>query len=266
MASTINSKEIYCNLTGRLGNQMFNIALGETLRKKYNIPVCYISIRKIDYSFINKEITLVNKIKIDDTFKKYFGQLSSYYKPISIDLKDNYSKYYIDGINASELYFDKDLILDLFKIKDKVKIEILNLYPDIENYVSIHLRRTDFLKYQRLYKTLTHEEVDKAISYYDNNQKFLIFSDDINWCQKEYKDYDNFIFANKDSLLVNKSILDLYSMSVCKDNIISNSTFAWWGAYLNIHKDRNVYYSEPWFNFPKQSFDIIPKNNNWISI
>lgn len=60
-------------------------------------------------------------------------------------------------------------------------------------------------------------------------------------------------------------LIDLYLQTMCENNIISNSTFSWWGAYLNNNKDKTVIYPTPWFGVAKQDIstkDLCPKN--WI--
>ena len=72
---------------------------------------------------------------------------------------------------------------------------------------------------------------------------------------------DNFFYSQYDN-----EILDLSLMSICDNNIISNSSFSWWGAYLNKNKNKTVIAPNQWFgpNGPKDTQDIIPEN--WIKL
>ena len=88
--------------------------------------------------------------------------------------------------------------------------------------------------------------------------RIVLISDDIDWC-KENISGGNIIYSDGDFWE------DLWLQTLCKDNIISNSTFGWWGAYLNIHDSRKVYYDAPWFNGIGDG-DIIPENDNWVNI
>jgi 5'(3')-deoxyribonucleotidase len=75
------------------------------------------------------------------------------------------------------------------------------------------------------------------------NSIFLIFSDDIEWCKENFPNIsDKFIFIEG-----NKDYEDLYIMSKCKNNIISNSTFSWWGAWLNQNENKKVVAPLKWF-------------------
>jgi hypothetical protein len=78
----------------------------------------------------------------------------------------------------------------------------------------------------------------------------LIFSDDINWC------IENFDFIkNKTFISGNSDFFDLYLMSMCNNNIIANSTFSWWAAWLNINKDKKVICPKIWFGINYSHFD-----------
>jgi hypothetical protein len=93
-----------------------------------------------------------------------------------------------------------------------------------------------------------------------HDKKYLIFSDDPEWCKQNF----NFI---EDKVIIegNQDYLDLYLMSFCKNNIISNSTFGWWGAWLNKNIGKKVIIPEIWYG-PKYSHlsirDIICKG--WV--
>jgi hypothetical protein len=86
------------------------------------------------------------------------------------------------------------------------------------------------------------------------------------WCKENFIG-DNFIFADKISDKYDNLLIDLYLPTLCKDNVISCSSFGWWGAYLNLHKGRKVFYESPWYNW---NFDyglgIIPDEPDWIAI
>ena len=106
------------------------------------------------------------------------------------------------------------------------------------------------------------------IEYYQNSvnivgedKHYLIFSDDVNWCQ------DNFNFIKNKTIITNNlDYQDLYLMSLCKNNIIANSSFSWWGAWLNNNKDKKVIAPSKWFGEKANlnQNDIIPKE--WIKI
>ncbi len=94
------------------------------------------------------------------------------------------------------------------------------------------------------------------------NPKFFIFSNDIEWCHSHLKLADAvYITGNKGE----NSYRDMQLMSMCKHNIIANSSFSWWGAWLNNNPDKIVIAPAKWFNDPKiNTRDLIP--DDWIKI
>lgn len=186
--------------------------------------------------------------------------------------KYKYKNLYLDGYWQSEMYFKdlRDDILKLFNFNKLIKLEnnisfIKTL--DIETSVCINVRRTDFLNNPE------HNVVD--INYYKdalsliskkigNNLTLYIFSDDLNWCRK------NFSFCSKVNFMDHNWIGDryynyLYLMTCFKNFIIPNSSFAWWGAWLSISPNKIVVAPKKWSGLVNNSeIDIVP--SNWIKI
>ena len=183
----------------------------------------------------------------------------------------------IDGLLQSPKYFgnSRNWIKEVYKPSEGLINEIKSLYPlDFEEYVSIHIRRKDFLRYNR-FRKITPDYIQYIMhNFFSKDQKFIILSDDIEWCKKNLN-FHNCIFSDKKSNKYPQYLIDLYVQTLCKDNIIHpGSTFSWWGAYLNIHSKRRVYYSSPWFETKEDDktkltdevYDVIPDNDNWIDI
>lgn len=171
------------------------------------------------------------------------------------------------GFFQNKRYFEKDAIrfknLKLSEKNQLIRKRILH-----ENSVSIHVRRGDYLSshyiswYWHLHNT---DYYQKAIEYVKNKFEdcsFYVFSDDIEWC-KENLVIDNacYIDWNKND----DNIYDLYLMSLSKVNIIANSTFSFWGAYLNRNSELTIYplkwYAE---GFYMKNPDIFP--DDWIGL
>jgi len=95
-----------------------------------------------------------------------------------------------------------------------------------------------------------------------DNIKFMIFSDDIEWCKTKFVGNHFYFVENEDDYV------DLYIMSFCNHNIIANSTFSWWGAYLNNYNDKIVIYPKKWFindvRYTKIKADFFP--GTWVEI
>lgn len=108
------------------------------------------------------------------------------------------------------------------------------------------------------------EYYNKAVEYIKNEVKnplICVFSDDPEWVKKEFK-IENVIFAGNDIL---KDYEQMYLMSICKHNIIANSSFAWWGAWLNKNPNKIVIGPKQWLvNKTSDKLDVLPKE--WIQI
>jgi hypothetical protein len=97
----------------------------------------------------------------------------------------------------------------------------------------------------------------EAMKHFDDDTLFVVFSDDIDWCKSVFKG-DNFIFITNE-----QDYVDLYLMSLCKNNIIANSSFSWWGSWLNKNEGKKVIAPSKWFGRAYSDWDtndIYTKN------
>ena len=164
------------------------------------------------------------------------------------------------GFFQSEKWFEN--------AKDEVKAAFpLKHYPKYEGYVSIHVRRGDYVTNSNSFPPVTMDyiyEAEMKISMLENDRDLpvLVFSDDIEWCKK------NFTFNaeyNEDS----NEYTALSKMASCSHHIMANSTFSWWAAYLGFNPDRIVVSpsSKNWFGpgfTGSEPTDLIPQT--WIQI
>jgi len=115
---------------------------------------------------------------------------------------------------------------------------------DGSNTCSIHVRRGDYIYMSDRYIQLDLDYYIKACNLVPKNTKFIVFSNDMDWCKKNFtkeNGFENISFAKK-----NESYIDLELMSKCNHNIIANSTFSWWGAYLNKNANKTVITPRKW--------------------
>lgn len=137
----------------------------------------------------------------------------------------------IEGFFQSEKYFPntRDKILNLFNIGDK-KI----------NKVAVHVRRGDYLKNPNYHTVLKREYYDKAFKMFPDKE-MLVFSDDLEWCRQNFLG-ERFSFMDKGN-----DLQQIMLMSMCEHNIIANSSFSWWGAWLNKDENKKVVAPKDWF-------------------
>lgn len=156
-------------------------------------------------------------------------------------------RFYFGGWH-SEKYFksNKSQILDAFDFKiDSDDEPVLQTLDHIKrtNSVSIHVRRGDYLSEKNMHtfgavctKAYFDAAVNKIESLIDTPH-FFIFSNDVAWVKANFK-YGNITIIDYNK--GNDSWKDLFLMSSCKHNINSNSSFSWWGAWLNLNEDKIV--------------------------
>lgn len=251
------------NLAGGLGNFMFQISAAYSLALDNN-----------DESVFDIKTSRIGHKKIEtyisNIFRKInFGQVNPEY--FYNETKFTYEKLpyvkniLLNGYFQSDKYFknNRDKILNLFSI-DKVSLDYINnKYKgfDFEDSTSLHVRRGD-------YKNLPLHHPTCEIQYYKNAieviqpKTLLIFSDDIEWCKENFKFYENKIIYIYD----NPDYIELWLMSLCKNNIIANSTFSWWAAWLNNNNNKTVVAPNKWFGpmITHEIKDLILEE--WIKI
>ena len=249
-------------LAGGLGNMMFQIAASYSFAKDVG------SSFGIDYQHIGtlhghptnyrmnmfKNIPEVQPLNNDALLYKE-GQYT--YEPIDTSAFIN-KVMYVDGYYQSYKYFEKyaNDIKMIFSPNETEKTAISNTYGHLFNKetVSIHVRKGDYESLSDYHVNLSIDYYKNAINVFDKDCRFLVFSDNIEWCKREFpKDIDiHFIEGETDWL-------DLYLMAWCNHNIIANSTFSWWAGFLNQNEGKQVIIPDVWFG-PSQPSTVNTKD------
>jgi hypothetical protein len=218
---------------GRLGNQMFQYAALCGISQKIGTSCCCpyrFSVPSplpiAECFYLGHALDYRNE-KIDFIFKENSFSYSEEHTTIpsngSVDLY---------GYFQSEKYFSEyfSLIKKEFTFKKKI-VDICNEFIEnnnlnMNNLVSLHIRRGDYLNLKDYHPLQSNEYYINAIEQFKDKQ-FLIFSDDIQWCKTSglFKPYSVF-YSNRNDYE------DLYLMTKCSGHIIANSSFSWWGAWL----------------------------------
>lgn len=179
---------------------------------------------------------------------------------------------YLSGVWQSEKYFKniKNIIRKEFTLKNEPNIELTNWIKIINKYnsISLHIRRGDYINSQKTNQfhgvcslSYYYSAIEKILSRV-TNPYFFIFSDDIDWAKNNLKIKSPAIFAGGNGIA---DYEELILISKCKHNIIANSSFSWWGAWLNENKDQIVISPKEWFNVKNiNTSDLIPER--WIII
>lgn len=259
-----NKNMISCLLQGGLGNQLFQIATTLSFAWDYEvIPVFNLSSHYLplqgNKANVYKDIFYrkLEHIKTDELQKFFIYREPKFeYTPIPQQIKDN--NVVLHGFFQSEKYFkhNRKKLLEYFKPTDQIKSLLESDYKNIlsDNTCSVHVRRGDYLKFPKEHPTLLSEYYYNSFNEFDGGTTFLMFSDDIKWCKENIKGYN--IHYIEESI----DYLNIYLMSLCSNNIIANSSFSWWGAWLNENPNKKVIAPTQWFGDNKKlnTKDLLP--------
>ena len=183
------------------------------------------------------------------------------------------SKCYLSGHWQSEKYFEsnRDEIREDFNFKNKPSHENLSAISLITNSqsISVHIRRGDYIndsKTSKVHGTCTvdyYRESMELLALKISNPRFFIFSDDSEWAKSNIKGNCQMTFV--DHNIGRESYNDMLLMSRCKHNILSNSTFSWWGAWLNNNPNKTVIAPRRWFATKNyNTADLLP--DSWVVV
>jgi len=261
----IKQKKITSRLKGGLGNMLFIIAGIEYLGYSQNVKTFYYNV-DANLHYLNNEINhnplLKHAFEYKTIFKNFHWHSESIancnkqivpfeYVPITVNKSVN-TEY--DGFFQSEKYFPNSIFIwNLFTPSNLIQ-NYLKKYNYLKSYstCAVHIRRGDYLKLSHIHTPQTLAYYKKAMSLM-SVQKYILFSDDIQWCKNEFQG-NEFVFIENE-----KDYIEIFLQAQCNHNIISNSTFGWWGAYLNKNKNKKVIAPAKWFGSDKHNGkDVVP--------
>lgn len=287
---------IITSIYGGLGNQMFQYAIGKSISVTRNVDFKidtfkinnsnYVA-RDFSLSKFNISVELANISEVKDFHNsKYldfiigklyqknirFSNKIFEKKPFYFDEKMlSLNNGYLDGYWQCYKYFEdiREVLLEEFTLVNEMNLENKLIYNKIKelNSVSIHIRRGDYVKDKKnnaIYNVFGIEYYHNAIDFIANkidNPYFFVFSDDLEWASK------NLFLSNATYVDVNSSKNpenDLILMANCKHNIIANSTFSWWGAWLNDNPNKITIAPKRWMSTIDDLYDLYP--DTWISL
>ncbi len=274
-----------------LGNQMFQYALGKRLALDWQDEL------KVDLSWFDNIKTgdIPRELEIDSfnvvlknateaevamsmpsffarTVDKIRGRINRnhFYRFYPQVLKKKKNAY-LDGYFQSYKYFEsiRDVLLDEFTLKNGYHQEVNDIKSEIEKTdqsVAIHIRRGDFATIRKGYNGLCDlSYYKKALEIIINNHpsiRLFIFSDDIEWARVNLKLASPMVFVSNPTL---NPAEELWLMSLCKHQIIANSTFSWWSAWLNQNPQKIVISPSRWLVAENiKTENLLPAS--WIKI
>ena len=230
---------ISCKLAGGLGNYLFQIAATHCLAIKNGDAAIFDLGNSMQiHKNINTYATnILRNIEAGNhqILSRYTESGFAYNEiPYTPNLE-------LNGYFQSEKYMIRAEVLKLYELDSDTKNYILDRYGDeFDGTASLHIRRGDYVNKQDKHPILGMEYYNLAMKYLEKCQKFYIFSDDIEWCMQHFHG-DKYVFIK------DEDYIELWLMSLCEHNIIANSSFSWWGAWLNQNKNKKVIAPKNWF-------------------
>ena len=243
---------ISCVFNGRLGNNLFEMANVMSIANKLNEEFIFpkktwaghrgyidVDLSMFNYDFNRGSLETLNE----------YSESSFNYEEIQLT-----SNLKLSGFYQSWKYFEdiKDLLINKYftpSLKVQESIKRFNLE---KNTLGISIRRGDYLMLQNNHCVLSVDYYQSAIDKYFMHgiESIYVFSDDIDWCKE--------VFGSNVHYVTEDVGTQLFLMSKMKNLILSNSTFSWWGAYLNQEKGI-IIAPDPWFgpdNLDKDTKDL----------
>ncbi len=266
---------IIVRLRGGLGNQLFQYAAAKALADHHHTELkldlyTYTKhkYRKFELSHFNIDATEATRSEVhrftgSNPLMRYLNKRENYFYCPGVFAQPHYHFYedffslpgdiYLSGYWQSERYFKPSaaVIKSQFTPKLPLGERSASLQKKImtEESVSIHVRRGDYTAtgYSGFFGLLQKDYYDRAIATIRaniSNPVFYIFSDDPAWCKQNFSDLGaTFVDYNKGD----DAFKDMLLMSSCRHNVIANSTFSWWGAWLNANPQKKVIAPLKWF-------------------
>lgn len=289
---------IIVQLKGGLGNQMFQYAAGLSLATHHGVQVKVDvnqlrkpdeeigTFRAFDLQHITEPPIIATRAEIDQILhqhpvKIFFQKLlpphrRNVYRESSLRFDPAFrkagSRLYLKGYRQSEQYFKRieSVVRQQFQMKPERISHLTHFASELiqQPSVAVHIRRGDYTnkKVEAYHGTPGQDYYRAAIPRIEqqiSNPKYFIFSDDIEWVRNNLQ-FNGEVSYVTGSITENQCE-DFYLMSQCRHNIIANSTFSWWAAWLNDNPQKIVIAPKKWYNKPGlDTSDLIPAG--WIRI
>ena len=273
---------------GGLGNQLFQCALGLHLSRKHNtklkFDMTWLNQNKFTYEAVyglndfGVNFELINSDELKFNTEKnlvYFrgrhltivGERLSSFNPEILDTPDNI---FLHGYWQSYKYFEDsaDFVREKLIFKgqlDKISTFWKEQIEATECAVSLHIRRSSYMrpafrKHAGILSLEYYKDCVDIIKEHCPNLTIFVFTNDLDWARQNLR----LGVATKFVEGCERDVDELYLMSLCKHNIIANSTFSWWGAWLNPKPDKMVLAPAKWHQDNWGGDTVIPEE--WIKV
>ena len=288
---------VIVQLLGGLGNQLIQYAVGCSIAHRNNSPLkldisqfdkypernyslnCFnISASIASPAEVSRFTTLLRKDRLSKVIASICRKMPYYRRTAFFEKTSQFNpkilrasgNIYLIGYWQSEKYFtdiEKMLRDELaFKHNPDSDNSAMVQFINQTDSVSLHIRRGDYVdRANKVHGICSLDYYKTAIETLptSDNPHFFVFSDDIEWATQNLKLNYPVTFVSHNG--IEKDYEDLRLMSHCKNHIIANSSFSWWGAWLCANPEKVIIAPKKWFNDPnRDTKDLIP--HNWIRV
>jgi len=233
------SANINSDGVGLLGNKLFIIATCKSMNLKIGYHGFFIP--PWDYQKCFPSLTCSDLVMFSRLDTSYHDPKFSY---TEIPLLENNT--HLFGYFQSEKYFKEHRkeILEMFEPNSEIKFVCNDVFKEYEGkrISSIHIRRGDYVNLPDFHPLCDIQYYNTAMELLkDDTDLFMVFSDDIQWAKDTFRG-NKFIFSEDHT-----NVTDMFLMSNCDNHIIANSSFSWWGSYLNTSETKKTIAPKNWF-------------------
>ena len=286
---------IITKIAGGLGNQMFQYAAGRSLAITHNcelkLDLSWFDTFKLHNGYELERFNIKAGIATKNEVVKLAGNQSKLIKALRKKMGFRSRAHFIEsdfsfcpefiqsvppvlieGHWQSYKYFDSvsSVICAELAPKSPLSDASLRVAEEISgvNAVSIHIRRGDYVSNKAIndvHGVIGLDYYTKAIQHVRDvipSPHFFIFSDDLEWAKKTMGLESGTTFVSHNKAL--SSYQDMQLMAACKHNIIANSSFSWWGAWINPYSNKTVIAPRRWFSNRRDVLDLLPPS--WLTL
>jgi len=257
---------ISCNLMGGLGNQLFQAAHALAQGIKHNREVVFVPKSwtpmqgRQTSNYINNVFRNLKFVESIDGFEKVVEGPWEYSE---VNPKTNntvFEGYFQSSKNF--LGYDEQ-IRNIFSPTEDFINKMYDKYPQLkqDNTVSIHVRFGDYKNNPHIHPSVSKTYINESLKQIGQYSHMFLFGDDKKWLKENFN-------GKNITLIDEEDYVDMWLMSLCNHNIISNSTFSWWGSFLNKNPHKKIIAPSIWFgpNGPNNYKDIYQSDWKIINL
>ena len=265
---------VVVRLKGGLGNQLFQYATARALaidtdrellidtgwfarknsNRAYGLNAFSVNTNTVSLSkpqmVLTKTLNRFGVLKTRSVLHRLSDPANLGYRTFPTPLPD---RVLLDGYWQSYRYFEAHRATLLKELRPASNVEIGFNPAVLKNAVAVHVRRGDYITGDNPH-IISEAYLRNAMNAFGKNATFVLCSDDVEWCKRTFE-AKNIVFSTNSS-----ELQDLVLMSQCAHNIIANSTFSWWAAWLNEREGQRVIAPVPWTKYGISHLDILPSH------